>query len=168
MIFFVGRGISQSKNVVFVSMCTPSWLAHKIPYINPFSSLQLVLPFHTCVVPVSSLTAVSLFSHSPYRLFKYFRLSWCIEPDSLTRSSVFFVLEWLFLPPFFPCWGFFRSPILEPGQQVKIFNFWLQPFLGPLLHKTNLHSAFCRAEMNTTFSLTNEHCLIERIIEYVH
>ena len=118
------------KNVVFVSMHTPLCIAHKITYTEQFSSLRLVLPFHTRVVLVSSLTAVSLFSHLPYPFSEYFRLFWCIESDSLTRSSVCFVLGWLFLPPFFPCWGFFRLPILELGRQVKILYFWPQPFLG--------------------------------------
>ena len=87
-------------------MRLPSRRAHKLPYTKPFSSLRLVLPFHTRVLLIYSLTAVSLFSHPTYPLFKiflYFLVYWIRQSNPLPRC---FVLALLFLPPFFPCWGF--------------------------------------------------------------
>ena len=119
--FFVGRGTSQTKNVVFVSMRTPSRLAHKIPYTKPFSSLWLVLPFHTRVVLVSSLTAVSYFTTRPTHYSKYFHLFWCIESQSNPLLRLFRPWMAVFAPVFSPSGFFFRSPILELGRQLKIF-----------------------------------------------
>ena len=128
--FFVDRGTSQTKNVVFTSMHTPSRLAHKIPITKPFSSLRLVLPFHTRVLLISLLTAVSLFSHPPTHYSKYFCIFWCIESDSLTRSPAVSSLHCCFCPRFFPCWGF---PVADPSAWTAGEHLL---FLAPTIPRT--------------------------------
>ena len=100
-------GTSQMKNVVFVSIHTPSFLVYKIPSSNQFFSTVVGLTISYTCFPFLSLTGVFLFSHPPYPLSNFFLSSGVlIQTVYPTALSVSLVLGWLFWPRFFPCWGF--------------------------------------------------------------